>query len=417
VKISRILTSAAALAAAILAPIILYRTAAVVSPPRAEAAAAADPAIAGDTIKWVWTVPIEGYRAAALSPNGQYIGLISNFAPGVSTEKLSLWHWQGHPDKPLWSRAAPGASLVAVGAGGQSVLSCARMDPLKPDLSLRKGEDGAQLAQQRLDGAVWDLETSADGQYAAVTTGGHGLYLFPLDERNDFNHATLCGIGNTVSLAANHTYLAAGTWDSSGVTCRTMSGTPVWQFPKPDDAQACAAAADRVFEAMIAQDGHYVLGLSYENAHKSDVSLYLWRSDGDGTPLWVHPLGVDSYSPKALISKDGRYVAVTYVRMIARGDQSIPEHRLLVLDGDGETVWEKGNLLFKPTLVALAPDGSRVTVSDGQKTLYNLNLQGRVTLIYPLKTDATIRETFATPNGRYLLIYTSDGLLNLYQTG
>lgn len=383
-------------------------------------ASAADAPLTPDTIKWVWTTPtpVVGYRAAAISPDGKYVGLVFNHVPGTSQEKLSLWRWPDRPDKPLWTRPEPDASLVVVGRGGETVLACARMDPLRPFLSVRKGADGAQVKEKPLDGAIWDVQMSADGQSAAVTTGSRGLYLFPSVERSGSTRfPTLTGIGSSIALTANGTYLAVGTWDDSGVSCDTLKKTQVWQYPKPDDAPKRQALTSRIFETEITNNGQFVLGLSYANARKSDGTLYLWRCDGDGTPLWVHPLGADTFFPKALMSEDGKFVAVTYLQLVTRGDQSISERRLLVLNGAGKKIWERGNLLFSPELVALAPDGHRVTVSDGQKTLYNLDAGGRFTAIKPLKGSATIRETMSTPDGRSVLVYTSDGFLNLFQIG
>ncbi len=407
---------AAALAGLLCVSGLRHATERLFSVPRAEALPD-DATSSTDTFKRVWTLPVQGYRAAALSPDGKFIGLVSNYTPGKAGEKLSLWRWADRPDKPLWSRSQAGASLVAVGMGGQTVLACARMNPMQPFISVRKGSDGTQVPQKPLDGAVWDVQMSADGQSAAVTTGGRGLYLFPSIERSGFHRYGLGGIGNTVSVTADNTYLTAGTWDESGVACFTVSGTEVWQYPNAEDAPRHQALTTRIFEVQMAQRGHTVLGVSYANAHQSDGTLYLWRSDGDGTPRWTHSLGVDTFFPKALISEDGQCIAVTYLRQITRGDRSISERRLLVLDQDGGTVWEKGNLLFSPTLVALAPDGHRITVSDGQRTLYNLNSAGRITAIYPLKGTAAIRETMSTPDGRSLLVYTSDGLLSLFQIG
>ena len=160
-----------------------------------------------------------------------------------------------------------------------------------------------------------------------------------------------------------------------------------------------------------------MLGLSYANARQSDGTLYLWRCDGDGTPLWSHALGVNTFFPRALISQDGQTVAVTYVRMIAQGSRTVAERSLMMINGGGQVLWEKGGLWLSPTLVAMASDGQRVTVSDGAKMLYNLNASGRVTSTYPFKGTAAIRQTMSSPDGRFVLVYTSDGWLHLLQIG
>jgi hypothetical protein len=418
-KRNPILIAITALCLLALGAVVRPRTERFLAPPPVRAAAEDAPR-SPDTIRCVWTTPLPlvGYRTSTLSPDGRYIGVLFNHSPGKSQERLALWRWQDRPDKPLWSRADPSASMVTVGAGGDAVLTCARFDPTRPSVTLRRGVDGASVSGKpiALDGAVWDMQMSTDGRSAAVTTGNHGLYLFPSLERSGFERfPSLGGIGNSVSLTPNNTYLTVGTWDESGVVCDTMSKIRVWQYPA--ETSQGPKLIDRIFETQMAQDGQYVLGMSYANAHKNDGTLYLWRCDGDGTPLWTCSLGVEASQPKAMVTQDGNAVAVSYLRLISHGSQSIAVRHLLMLDENGKTVWDVGYLMFSPTLVALAPDGHRITISDGGQTLYNLDAHGRITASNKLKGTATIRETMTTPDGHYVLVYTSDGSLSLFQIG
>ena len=145
-------------------------------------------------------------------------------------------------------------------------------------------------------------------------------------------------------------------------------------------------------------------------------TLYFWRSPGNGRPVWTRALGEDAFYPQAMISEDGGCVAVTYTRLITHGEQTLAERHLLVLDDVGNTLWEKGSLLFSPTLVSIAADGSRVTVSDGRNTLYDLNDEGRITVPYRFERHHP-RHRRSQPDGRWLLVYTGDGLLNLMKLG
>lgn len=410
-----------------LIPSALHRPVRLIAETNAQGAAPAPP-IAPETIKPVWRISTHGYRAAALSPEGKYVALISNYTPGKRTEKLTLYKWHSHPNAPQWSRSEPNASMVVVGADAGTIMSCAHMNPTDRMVSFRRGMDGARITQSKVDAPIWDVEASANGLRAAVTTGvvsgkddssaGQGLYLFSLGDRPAVNRfPSLPGIGNSVGLTSNNTYLAVGTWDASTVVCYTMNQTKVWQYPKDSDSEAKQTLANRVFTVNMAPAGRFVLGVSFANARHSDGTLYLWRADGDGTPLWIRKLGVDTYLPRAMIAKNAKFIAITYTQLITRGDQSVSERRLLVLDHDGKPLWEKGNLLFSPILIGIAPDGHRVTVSDGQKNLCNLDADGRVTKILPIKGAQTILDTVATPNGRFVLVHTSDGMLNLYQIG
>jgi len=217
------------------------------------------------------------------------------------------------------------------------------------------------------------------------------------------------GIGLAAAFAPSNGYLAVGTWDSSGVSCLSLAGAPRWLYPvSPDRRQALA---NRLFETRVSEDGRCVLGMSCANARQGDAMLYLWRSDGAGTPLWTQNLGTDAFFPKMAISGNGGRIAVSYLRLITRGDQSLAEHRLRFLNNRGEVLWEKGGLLFSPTLIALAPDGRRLTVSNGLSTLYTLNAEGRI--MGHATLGSAIRDARPSADGRFLLVYSGDGLLSL----
>ena len=364
----------------------------------------------------LWTRQVTDFRGAALSPQGELVALSSG-AKGT----VSLWHWRTQPDHPLWTHAATNASSVAVGAAGSFVLAWAPLDPDQPDISILRGEDGATLAHQTLDGAVWDAEISADSAYAGVVTGGKTLYLYSLSdqayrsERDDrrIHHWALGGIGNSVAFPTLGSFLVSGSWDDSSVACYTPQGACLWQYP--EDPAARHRMADRLFAAQLSGNGRFVLGLSTGNVRQSDPALYLWRSDGGGNPLWKVEMGEDAFYPTAQITQDGDFVAVSYLREIVRGSQSLSEHRLRLLDRDGNTLWERGGLLFSPDLIALSPDGTHILVSDGQRTLYALRHDGHILRRYPL--PGLLRQTSLSADGRVLLVYTGDGTLSLFQLG
>ena len=364
----------------------------------------------------LWSRPIAGFRGAALSPQGELVALSS----GVKGT-ISLWHWRTQPNHPLWTHPAANASNVAVGAAGSTVLAWAALDPDQPDMTILRGADGATLAHQTLGSAVWDAEISADGAYAGVVTGGKLLYLYELSDqpyRNEdrdkrIHHWSLGGIGNSVAFPTIGSFLVTGTWDDSGVACYTPQGACLWQYP--EEPATRHLLADRLFTAQLSGSGRYVLGLSYGNVRQCDPTLYLWRSDGGGNPLWKVELGEDAFYPTAQIAQDGDTVAVSYLRQIVRSGQSLSEHRLRLLDRAGNTLWERGGLLFSPELITLSPDGDYLIVSDGQRTLYALRRDGHILRRYPL--PGLVRQTALSADGRVLLVYTGDGTLSLYQLG
>ena len=364
----------------------------------------------------LWRRPIAGFRGAALSPQGELVALSSG-AKGA----VSLWHWRTQPYRPLWVHPATNASSVDVSAAGSFVVAWSALDPAQPEFTVLRGDDGATLSHRTLDGAVWDAQLSADGCYAGVVTGGKSLWLYTLSDQpyrpgkgeKRIHQWSLGGIGASVAITSPPagSYLVTGAWDDSGVACYTLHGTCLWQYPEKPTARH--QMADRLFTAQLSGNGKYVLGASYGNVRESDPILYLWRSDGGGTPQWKTELGDDAFYPSAQITEDGRYVAVSYLRQIIRGDRSLSEHRFRLLGRDGGTLWERGGLLFSPTLIALAPDGSAL-VSDGQRTLYALDSKdGRILASYP--QPGLLRRTALSADGHVLLVYTGDGTLSLFR--
>ncbi len=366
----------------------------------------------------LWTRAVAGFRGAALSPQGELVALASGPKGAVS-----LWHWRTQPDRPLWVHPAANASSVDVSAAGSFVAAWSPLDPAQPEFTILRGEDGATLSHRTLDGAVWDAQISADGCYGGVVTGGKSLYLYILSDQpyepgkreKRIHQWSLGGIGDSVAITSPPagSYLVTGAWDDSGIACYTLRGKCLWHFPKESPARP--RLVDRLFTAQLSGNGKYILGTSFGNVRQSDPALYLWRSDGGGNPQWKAELGDDAFYPSAQISEDGRYVAVTYLRQIVRGDQSLSEHHLRLLDRDGTTLWERGGLLFSPTLVALAPDGSSILVSDGQRTLYALGKDSHILASYP--QPGLLRQTALSADGHVLLVYTSDGTLSLYRLG
>lgn len=366
----------------------------------------------------LWRRQIAGFRGAALSPQGELIALASGPKGAVS-----LWHWRTQPDRPLWVHPATNASSVDVSAAGSFVVAWSPLDPAQPSFTVLRGEDGATLSHRTLDGAIWDAQISADGCYAGVVTGGKSLYLYALSDQpyrpgkreKRIRSWSLGGIGDSVAITSPPagSYLVSGTWDDSGIACYTLSGKCLWQYPEKLPARP--RLANRLFTAQLSGNGRYVLGTSFGNIRESDPVLYLWRSDGGGNPQWKTELGDDAFFPSAQITEDGRYVAVTYLRQIVRGDQSLSEHRLRLLGRDGNTVWERGGLLFSPTLIALAPDGGSILVSDGQRTLYALGKDSHILASYP--QSGLLRQTMLSADGHVLLVYTGDGTLSLFRVG
>jgi len=136
-----------------------------------------------------------------------------------------------------------------------------------------------------------------------------------------------------------------------------------------------------------------------------------------GKGLWTKEL--DASRPKVLTTREGGLVAASYVKTLNYRTGEATARKLALYDSQGRKLWEKGGEFFSPTLVALSPDGGRLTVADGANTLYTLDARGHFVsqLRFPVnpKTDTrpTIQEAVATPDAGFLLVRRGDGQICL----
>jgi WD40 repeat protein len=409
--------------------------------PTAAQAQSPPPVIVQDTetgtIDTLWSGPTNGFRAASFAPDDSSFAVVGVGGSITLYRKKTDKVW-----KSVWNQAVAGATNALPSPGGKVVLAYAAMDPTRQSVTfiqevdaypvpLPKGKGvkretspnakGAgvcevSLCRFILDGSVWDAALSADGHSAAIVTGGHSLYLFHLDGTPTYRRVTIRGTGDSIAISQDGSFLASGTWDASGVSCYARDGSLLWRYP--DDVDPSGSIVNRLFEAQIAKDSPYVLGLSYANVDQGNATVYLWRKSS-ASPRWIYALGPNDSDPQAMIAANGSYVAVAYVHRLMHGNKSAQEHLLVLLDrygtaGFGHEVWPtpRGGLLMSPTLVAISPDGNTITVTDGQRKIYTYDSDGRISA--PAKTmTALIHQTIASNDGRYVLVYTGDGQLTL----
>ncbi len=264
-----------------------------------------------------------------------------------------------------------------------------------------------------VEGAVWNVALSRDGSKAVIGTGQRYVYVIPVAPGGPQAPQPAArwrtpGIPDSVALASAEPLALLGTWQDAGVSAFALDGTVRWRHDEPEPA--------RLYSVCLSRDGSTAVGASAHGPRESDARLHVWDA-ATGRPLWTRDL--EGFHPRALITRRGQFVAVTYVRTLSYRTGDAVERKLVLFDRRGRRLWEKGGVYFSPELVALSSDGRRLTVTDGASTLYTLDAGGRILSYLRLppnpKTGArpAIREAIATPDGEHLLVRRGDGQITL----
>ena len=191
---------------------------------------------AADAFQRVWAQPVPDFRAAALSSDGERrrrhrrrrAGAAVGLEEPARPPSLEPGRPRRVPGRRQFRRAAP------------SWPTPRSTPPRRP--SRFWGQAAASSPAATLDGAIWDVHCSDDGNYAGVSTGSHSLYLYTLAAHPALHRWQLDGIGNSLALTPDGSSLTAGTWDGSGVACYTPRGVDPLAVP---GGPAGAARADR----------------------------------------------------------------------------------------------------------------------------------------------------------------------------
>lgn len=349
---------------------------------------------ATSAIAVAWKNPIREPLSLSMSAGGQYCGIV---------EQGGVVKVFGPNGKPLWKQTVKGATDVLVARNGQSVLVYSRLNPVYQEVYFFR-MNGEKLWTHRIDGCVWSGAVSSDGMRAVVTTGEKYVYLYQPDpHRPKYRRWRIQGIGYNAMFTPDNQRVVIGTYQKPMLISYDMNGKMLW---------SAKSDSERQYELHISADSKSIVGTLPGTRNKPGGELRFWNSSG--RMMWTQTMkGFDAH---ALVSPQSRYVAVSYAdTRPSRKGAEIVERKVAVYQSDGKLLWEKGGLFFGPHLIALSPTGSSVIVSDGVKSVYNINEQGRI--LSKMNMSGTIREAMSTEDGRRLLIYCGDGWLYLMNVG
>jgi hypothetical protein len=391
--------------------------------PRAIASAAAAPGTPSRA-RWqpLWTRPTPDIAFLSLSPDGSTVAWVDG--------KGSIRRITASDGRTSWQTAPlKGVNRVLALSHSGGVLAYARMNPSAPLVRVFDPVLGAgRVAAYGVEGAVWSAAAAPDADRAVVGTGRSLLYVLPLRRPAPQVAAVgtaaaapvaamrplrlkTPGIPETVAVVSSEgtpPLALAGTWQDTGVCALGLDGSERW---RRDEERS-----DRAYDVLLSANGAVAVAISSRGMKDADARIHVWDARS-GKLMWSQDLAASR--AKALVSADGRHIAVSYARDVD-GDGTVnlaSERRVVLFDREGHRVFaEKGGLFFAPELVALAPNGERIIVRDGAGYLWTLDGRGRIlSRDATFGTTATIQEVLPSADARALLIRRGDGQITLFK--
>lgn len=364
----------------------------------------------------VATLPTPRLRSLTLSPDGSTLAWVDDRGVvrrvDVAT-KRTLWR----------TSALEGVNALRATSEGH-VVAASLMNPSSPTVRVlhpRWGEKRA--ATFPVSGAVWDLDLERDGTHVIVGTGDKSVHVLPVSigspppaggqpgDEGAARHWSAPGIPASVAVAASaeRPVLLLGLWQSTGVSARRMDGTSRWR--------ADSSEPERAYDVLLSDDGSTGVAVSTRGRRGGEVRIDVWDVPS-GKRLWSESLA--AREGRALVSRNGQSIAVSYVR---EGDSGGPAgYRIALFDRSGQRMFaDKGSAVFHPRLVSLAPDGSRLVLQSGLETLFVLDRRGRFLGKRRLAAQpragqpVTIKGVATSADGRYLVLKRSDDQITLFK--
>jgi len=346
-----------------------------------------------DSITIGWKTPANMPVCLAMSAGGRFFGTV---------DKDGTIRFYSRNGRQLWKQRVEGATDVLIARNGESLLVYSKLNPMRQAVYFFRS-DGRRLWRHEVDGSVWSGSVSPDGAYAAVTSGERYIYVYKPDPRHPrYRRWRLDGIGYRVIFSADSQRVMVGTSQESALVCYDVNGRFQWR---------CRHSTDRQYELCASSDGRRILGVLPATQHDPGLEFCLW--DSGGKRLWERSL--DSFDARALISPRSQYVAISYGSFLSHEGSGIIERKVAVYRCDGQLLWEKGGLFFSPYLIAISPKGSSVIVSDGERSLYNMDKRGKP--LSKLILPGRLRKAISSEDGRRILLYCGDGWLYLLRVG
>jgi WD40 repeat protein len=263
--------------------------------------------------------------------------------------------------------------------------------------------NGKIVSTLDVGGSVWCADSwESNGELRfAIGTGHRQIYCITFSENGrNYVRWRAPGVVVSVSFEPDGDNLLYGTWQKSFLLRSTRRGTVRW-----------STAIDPAALPEIASlgDGAKWRVLIIPNRQGSDAQLRMMNEDCN--QLWEEMVKAQDRS-RVLVSNTGEHCCIGYEKQIVHSGKAIVENHAMLLDKNGEILWDKGTMFLHLTPLAVADDGSVLAYGSGGKLLI-VDSNGNVTESETLGGEVV--SSIWSPSTSRVLVDCNDG--KIYMLG
>ena len=283
-------------------------------------------------------------------------------------------------DAPTWTEAVDGAVFsLDLSAEGDYIV----VGAIDTKVALYHRDSPTPLWEFDTGDIIYSVAISRDGQFLAAGEKGGKVYLFERGSATPLWNHTTGGDVRALAFSERGEYLAVGSMDGKVYLFDRDSSTPEWDFTTGGPVMAVA----------ISQDGAYVV------AGSNDNEVYLFET-ASGNKEWQSPTG-DTVNSVA-ISRTGAYIVA------GSNDNSV----YLYGKGSPTAQWSdttSGDI----TSVSMSADGWYLAAGSTDNSLYFYKRDSAEPL-WSRSTGGTVRGVQVSSDGYHISAGSEDGSVYLF---
>lgn len=336
-------------------------------------------------------LPAAGVRSIAFSPSG------AHFHATTAEDTIYVYTCDG---ARCYSVKQPGANRLVTSPDGRYALAYSERNPADSMLTFLDSE-GRVFWQMEVSGAVWSAGVcgAGDGARFVAGTGSGYVYVIDIGEvRRKYKRWRVPGSVVSVSISADGEAITYGTWQKSAIGRADAEGKREWGF-------AADPGCLHYVEPLNALDR--ILIRSIPNRSATDGAFALLDDSGDR--IFTGTISSSEHT-RVLPAPNGRYICLGCSKLIEHKGKSTRERHMVLLDGLGKKVCEKGSLFFQANPILVTSRGC-VLLSDGKGALFTVDPSGE---IQPsIKIPAPVERSAHSRDGSRALLQCTNGSLYL----